>query len=806
MTRFAIALSGSLLLSTALPLSAATFDGDTARSYTGDVTGWLLRDDMLERSTRASDPEALAAVARLFREGHPRASVALQNYFERHPTDPAAFDLSGLILLGEQKYDTALISFDRAAALGADGPWFDVKHGLAQLLSGHRDEGVSLLEDAIAAEPANPLARRYLAWAAMQEGNLPRAIEHSQVALSSFGVPRGTVNRAHLDLANLYRQAQRHEDVHTLLRPTIESPDPAMPPELLLEAAGLFFEAAFELRDEAGMDAAMARFSALGLEGTPQFRLGQARTALVADRPEEAIEIIETLRAQEPDLAASLVPDLARAEARAGRVDAAVSRLVQHATAEDGPGNVAVLREAAALVLSEGTPEAAETFASTLLAPENGIELRYLGAEVLARAGFTDRALGAAQALRSAAPDEGSVHRLLGLVLSELGRGEEAAAALRDAVAASPDDEEAWLMLVGAVHGHDGYTHAAAGDSHGEVIELLTRAVEANPDSARLRTELGLVHLSDGDLDAAASAIGAALVRSPGYLPALSLGALVEADRGAALDRAAELADLAALLAPESAIVTDIQGWIAYRRGDEEEAVRLVEAALARDPEDTTTLYHRGVLAEAQGDADAARDLYLRSLRLGDMYRHYSDAARAGLARLGSADAVTGSVIRLGAADAGVEEVLGTVTVTPSEEGVLFAARIAGLPEGPNAVHVHENPSCRPSAEGVVGGEAGPHYGHAHRHMAMADGSAETEGKGMAMAAVSGEAMTGMDATAKPRGDLDPFVFDAGGETDATVAAPQLTLDELRGRSLMIHQGPDEDGRSGPKIACAILR
>jgi tetratricopeptide (TPR) repeat protein len=850
--RLALALSAALLAGTALPTAAAPIQGDAALSYSSDASRWLLHDEMLGRSERASDPEALAAVAALFREGHPRASVALQNYFERFPNDAAAFDLAGVALLGEGKYDAALLSFDRASVLGADGPWFDAKLGLAHVMAGQLETGGALLRKVIEAEPTNPLARRYLAWLAMREDDLPRAIRHSEAALAAFGLPQGGVNRAHLDLADLYRRAQRHRDVHVLLRPAVATDGVGLPREVEIEAVGLFLDAALELRDADGAGAALGRLAALGLEGTPQYRLAEARAALVSGEPEDAVARIEALRAEAPDLSADLVPDLARAEAEAGRVGPAVARLTAFASTKGAGHDLPVYREAAALVLSKGGADAADDLARDLLAaPEGRVDLRFLGIEVLARSGDRDGALEEADRLLSVAPQEGTLHRLRGVILKDLGRDDEAEAALRRAVELAPGDAEAWLMLVGAVHGHEGYAHAADEAGHGEVVTLLERGVEANPDSARLRTELGLVHLSDGDLDGALQAFAGALERSPGYLPALTLAALAEADRGEDLVRAEELAERAAALGPDTAIITDIRGWIAFRQGDEAEAGRLLDAAVDLDPEDTTTIYHRAVLAEALGEEGAA-DLYLASLRLGDIYAHYRDGAREALARLGTPDRVTGTVVRIGPDGEG--ETLGTVEIRPEGDGVSVAVDVAGLPAGLNAAHVHENPSCR-SADGVVGGEAGPHFGHAHVHMAAADGSLRMEPGGMGemdhglrgadmahgtaghSAASAGDgAMAGSDhgamhggmaeadvmraampghATADdggagmaelPRGDLPPLEFDAEGRSQSTVLAPQLALDEIRGRSLMIHLGPDEEGRSGPKIACAVLR
>jgi Cu-Zn family superoxide dismutase len=820
-----LAVAFAALLAFAPPVSAATspFDADTSRGYTGNVTDWLLDNDVRSRGARANDPEALRAVAALFREGHPRASVALQNYFERHPADPAAFDLAGVVLLGEQKYEAAITSFDQAIALGAQGSWPTAKLGLARLLAGQTEQGISLLSKAIETDSANPLARRYLAWTALESGDLPRAIQHSEAALGAFGLPRGSVNRAHLDLAELYRRAHRHIDVKHLLAPVVNSPDDDLAPAILSETYGLYLDAALELRDPKAANLALERLRRLGFGDSPQFVLATARADLVEGNPEEAIAKLEALRLDAPEMATRLIPDLARAEAEAGRVEDALARLEAYASTHGAGPDLPILREAAALVLAKGSEDLASSFGETLLnAPEERLDVRQLGVEVTARSGHPDQALEELDALLVRAPDEAALHRLRGMILADLDRGKEAAQALRRALDLRPADPEGWLLLIGAVHGHEGYGHSGGEADHGEVETLLKAAIAANPDSAKLRTELGLLHLSDGDVERARDVLQEAERRAPGWLPALSLGALALADLGEDLNRASELIARADAMAPDTPITLDIMGWIALKSGDLEAARAHLDASLEIDGSDTTTLYHRAVLAEMEGELDRASDLYLRSLELGDTYGHYREDARAGLARTGSADETTSAVLRIG--PDGLGEKIGTVTVRRGENaGVLFEADLSGLPAGPNAAHVHEHPTCA-SSDGVVGGAAGPHYGHAHVHMVMANGSmadmtdravsAQADGiddmkdmAGMDHAAISVPGPNaGGEPRALPKGDLAPFVFDKEGRSDTVIHAPQLVLDEIRGRSLMIHLGPDENGQSGRKIACAVIR
>ena len=80
--------------------------------------------------------------------------------------------------------------------------------------------------------------------------------------------------------------------------------------------------------------------------------------------------------------------------------------------------------------------------------------------------------------------------------------------------------------------------------------------------------------------------------------------------------------------------------------------------------------------------------------------------------------------------------------------------------------------------------------------MTMADGE-EVDHSQMGHAQMSGM---------KPRGDLPALIADENGYATFDIMKMDLTLDEIRGRSIMFHAGPDgDDGSSGPKVACAVI-
>ena len=127
---------------------------------------------------------------------------------------------------------------------------------------------------------------------------------------------------------------------------------------------------------------------------------------------------------------------------------------------------------------------------------------------------------------------------------------------------------------------------------------------------------------------------------------------------------------------------------------------------------------------------------------------------------------------------------LGTVTLEEEPGGgVRFTPDLDGiLPTGGHGFHLHENSDC-----GDGGLAAGGHY--------------DPENTGV-HAGPYGDGHLG----ALPRLESD------GGRVTAAVVAPRLTMDDVFGRALVIHEGGDNysdvplpNGGGGPRMACGVI-
>ena len=142
--------------------------------------------------------------------------------------------------------------------------------------------------------------------------------------------------------------------------------------------------------------------------------------------------------------------------------------------------------------------------------------------------------------------------------------------------------------------------------------------------------------------------------------------------------------------------------------------------------------------------------------------------------------------------ESGINQQIGTVTVTESNEGLVFKSKLSGLPEGNQGFHIHEKPDCSAmehDAKMTPAGMAGGHYDpmKTKKHEGP-------EGDGHL-------------------GDLPFLITDKDGTSNSLVIATRIKkLSEIKNRSIMIHENGDNYsdtpvllGGGGKRIACGII-
>jgi len=167
--------------------------------------------------------------------------------------------------------------------------------------------------------------------------------------------------------------------------------------------------------------------------------------------------------------------------------------------------------------------------------------------------------------------------------------------------------------------------------------------------------------------------------------------------------------------------------------------------------------------------------------------------ALAGVLAVAAPTALAAVSVKMNQIDAkGVGKSIGTIRAEDSKNGLLLHVDMRGLPPGDHGFHVHEHGMCNPKEKDgamVAGLAAGGHY---DPHQA-----GKHEGP-------SGQGHLG---------DLPVLKVGASGNVISKVTAPRLKVADLKGRSLMIHEGGDNYsdnpkplGGGGVRIACGVVK
>jgi Cu-Zn family superoxide dismutase len=135
---------------------------------------------------------------------------------------------------------------------------------------------------------------------------------------------------------------------------------------------------------------------------------------------------------------------------------------------------------------------------------------------------------------------------------------------------------------------------------------------------------------------------------------------------------------------------------------------------------------------------------------------------------------------------------VGQVVISETPYGLVFTPSLTGLPQGLHGFHVHENPSCASKEQNgkmTAAMAAGGHYDPA------------------------GTKQHGLPWGNGHLGDLPALYVDAKGNANNPVLAPRLKMNDVKGRSLMVHAGGDNHsdhpatlGGGGARIACGVIQ
>lgn len=142
--------------------------------------------------------------------------------------------------------------------------------------------------------------------------------------------------------------------------------------------------------------------------------------------------------------------------------------------------------------------------------------------------------------------------------------------------------------------------------------------------------------------------------------------------------------------------------------------------------------------------------------------------------------------------DPATGESAGTVKIEESEYGLVFTPALSGLEAGGHGFHVHENPSCDSAMKDGKKVPAGAAGSHMDPEKTGQHGYPWADNSHM--------------------GDLPILLVDDEGNASHPVLAPRLSLEDVKDKALMVHQGgdnysdaPEKLGGGGARALCGVI-
>ncbi len=340
-------------------------------------------------------------------------------------------------------------------------------------------------------------------------------------------------------------------------------------------------------------------------DAEPGVRLAYVRTLAQSQRYADAIRQLERLTSDKPELPEPwLTLGALRLELKQPKeAEAALLRYVDLSGAPPPPAAVAAANAAGAttgstasdtddddevaptstvggkrdltpawLLLAQAAEQrgdlpAAEAWLAKVENPQRLLEVQARRAVLMARQGKVKEARALIQAVPERTGDDARAKLLAeAQLLRELKRWQDAAAVLATASARFPDDAD---LIYEQAMIEEKLDHLP------EMERLLRRVIALKPDHPHAHNALGY-----------------------------SL-----ADRGLRLPEARELIQRALVLSPGDPFITDSLGWVEFRIGNTDEALRLLRQAYAARP-DTEIAAHLGEVLWAAGQRDEARRIW----------------------------------------------------------------------------------------------------------------------------------------------------------------------------------------------------
>jgi len=523
-----------------------------------------------QQSSPESAPEQAAA-----RQEQPLASDASEATYHA---------MLGEIALQREMYDTAVNEFRRAAELSSDPDLIERATSLAFAYERYDDARVCARRWLLV-EPDNYSAHRFLALIELRADDVDAALPHLRMVREAYGTHGAEPD---LGLLALLLQEQNHAAATAAMQKLVKEQD---------SAEGRYAIAALAL--QSGQLKLAQSSSRRALEMRPEWDAAGmllARTLIASGEIEEGISQGARVAAATDDPAVQL--DYGGMLAGLGRYDEALLQF-EAVRAEGSRENDAV-RALALVSMQVRDFDTARKYFGWLVTTGYYDEGYYYLGRIARQQKVYDDAL---VYYRSVEPSEYFLSAQIEIADIFLQRDDIAGGRqhLQELARAFPDYAVSALAAEADLLAESGDSDAA--------LALYSQGIAEHAEASELRYGHAFLLERLGRSDEAVSELRAIVADYPDDPIALNALGYTLADNNRNLREAQKLIERALKLDPTNAAILDSMGWVLFRRGREEEAIRYLRRArvLSRDPEIAA---HLSEVLLATGARAEAREIY----------------------------------------------------------------------------------------------------------------------------------------------------------------------------------------------------
>ena len=216
------------------------------------------------------------------------------------------------------------------------------------------------------------------------------------------------------------------------------------------------------------------------------------------------------------------------------------------------------------------------------------------------------------------------VYNLMGSVQTATGNINAAEEAFKAAVGKNPDYMQPYYSLAGL------YLREKKED---KALDQFKALLEVNPKQPIPHVMIGIISDAQKKFDVSEKHYRAALEINPKLAPAANNLAYILADTDKNLNEALMLAQTARERMPEDPNVMDTLGWVYFKKGLYDSAIREFRDSLTKSPDSAPVVYHLGMALYRKGEKDKAKIELERALRMDGAFSG-ADEARKVLAEI----------------------------------------------------------------------------------------------------------------------------------------------------------------------------